>query len=126
MAKSMKFDLFNINSFFVLAIILMLNGCSSRNTPAPVVDVQGSLPLSQRLKNSVKGNEYIVKKGETLYSIAWRADVDVRTLASINSIKPPYNIFPKQKLFLSKKPRKASKTKRVKACLLYTSPSPRD
>ena len=115
MAKSMKFDLFNINSFFVLAIILMLNGCSSRNTPAPVVDVQGSLPLSQRLKNSVKGNEYIVKKGETLYSIAWRADVDVRTLASINSIKPPYNIFPKQKLFLSKNPRKASKTKRVKA-----------
>lgn len=83
-------------------MILALNGCSSRNKPAPVFDVQGSLPLSQRLKNSVSGTEYIVKKGETLYSIAWRADVDIRTLAKINNIKAPYNIYPQQKLKLTK------------------------
>lgn len=92
-------------------MVLAINGCSSRSKPAPVVDVQGSLPLSQRIKNSVSGSEYIVKKGETLYSIAWRADVDIRTLAEINNIKAPYNIFPQQKLFLSRNSSQPSKSK---------------
>jgi len=111
MAKRMRFDLLNINSLLVLIMVLAINGCSSRTKPAPVVDVQGSLPLSQRIKNSVTGSEYIVKKGETLYSIAWRADIDIRTLANINNIKAPYNIYPNQKLFLSKKSSQPSKNK---------------
>jgi lipoprotein NlpD len=90
------------DQILVLLTLFIFVGCSSRNKPAPVVDVQGSLPLNQRLKNSVTGSEYIVKKGETLYSIAWRADVDVRTLAKLNNIKAPYNIFPQQKLYLVK------------------------
>jgi len=100
--------LISVNYLLMLILLLALNGCSSRSKPAPVVDVQGSLPLSQRIKNSVSGTEYIVKKGETLYSIAWRADVDVRTLATINNIKAPYNIFPQQKLFLTKNTRQPS------------------
>ncbi len=111
MAKRMRFDLLNINNLLVLIMVLAINGCSSRTKPAPVVDVQGSLPLSQRIKNSVTGSEYIVKKGETLYSIAWRADIDIRTLANINNIKAPYNIYPNQKLFLSKKSSQPSKNK---------------
>ncbi|MFT7423755.1 MAG: lipoprotein NlpD [Psychromonas sp.] len=98
----MQGNLFSANNLLMLIMILALNGCSSRSKPAPVVDVQGSLPLNQRLKNSVSGTEYIVKKGETLYSIAWRADVDIRTLAKINNIKAPYNIYPQQKLILTK------------------------
>jgi len=111
MTKWMQGHVFSANSLLILVMILAINGCSSRSKPAPVVDVQGSLPLSQRIKNSVNGSEYIVKKGETLYSIAWRADVDVRTLAEINNIKAPYNIYPQQKLFLSKKSNKPSKSK---------------
>jgi lipoprotein NlpD len=102
MTRWMQDNLFNANNLLTLIIILALVGCSSRSKPAPVVDVQGSLPLSQRLKNSVSGTEYIVKKGETLYSIAWRADVDIRTLVKINNIKAPYNIYPQQKLILTK------------------------
>nr|WP_241242219.1 peptidoglycan DD-metalloendopeptidase family protein [Thalassotalea sp. G2M2-11] len=90
---------------------MVLVGCSSRQTPAPVVDVQGQVPLSKRVKNSIKGSEYIVKKGETLYSISWRAGLDVRTLASLNDISPPYQIFPGQKIFLAKKSIKPSKNK---------------
>ena len=67
MTKWLQGSLINRDSLFVLIVILALNGCSSRSKPAPVVDVQGSLPLSQRIKNSVTGTEYIVKKGETLY-----------------------------------------------------------
>ena len=109
MPNGMPNKVINLNYLFVLILLLALNGCSSRNKPAPVVDVQGSLPLSQRIKNSVKGSEYIVKKGETLYSIAWRADVDVRTLAEINNIEAPYYIYPQQKLFLSKNTTNSSK-----------------
>jgi len=111
MANRVKFELLQMNVLLLVVVILLLNGCSSRSKPAPVVDVQGSLPLSQRIKNSVSGREYIVKKGETLYSIAWRADLDVRTLASINNIKAPYNIYPDQKLFLVKNSSNASKNK---------------
>lgn len=109
MNKWMQSNLFSVNYLLVLILLLTLHGCSSRSNPAPVVDVQGSTPLSKRLKNSVSGSEYIVKKGETLYSIAWRADVDVRTLANINNIKAPYYIYPQQKLFLTKKFSKLSK-----------------
>ncbi len=86
-------------------------GCSSRQSPAPVVDVQGQVPLSKKLKNKIKSTEYIVKKGETLYSIAWRSDIDVRSIALLNSISAPYKIFPGQKIFLSKKTAQASKNK---------------
>ena len=111
MTKRLSVNLFNTQNLLLLVLVLSINACSSRSKPAPVVDVQGSLPLSQRIKNSVSGSEYIVKKGETLYSIAWRADLDVRTLANINNIKAPYNIYPQQKLFLTQKSSKPTKDK---------------
>ena len=40
----------------------------------------------------------MVVAGDTLYSIAWRHQRDFRTLASINNIKKPYDIFPGQRL----------------------------
>ncbi|MFT6901001.1 MAG: lipoprotein NlpD [Colwellia sp.] len=91
-----------------LGLSLFLAGCSSNHKPAPVVDVQGSIPLSKRLKSSLKGREYIVKKGETLYSIAWRANVDINSLATFNNLASPYRIFPGQKLSLVKNSAQAS------------------
>ena len=96
---------------FIIILYLFIVGCSSRHTPAPVVDANSQLPLSKKIKNSLKATEYIVKKGETLYSISWRAGLDVRTIASVNKIPPPYQIFPGQKIFLSAKLAKASKNK---------------
>jgi lipoprotein NlpD len=88
---------------FYTIFIFFLASCSSRKSPAPVIDVQGSIPLSKKIRNSIKATEYIVKKGETLYSIAWRSGIDVREIASINKISPPYEIFPEQKLKLINK-----------------------
>jgi len=89
-------------------LTLFLFSCSSNHQPAPVVDVQGSVPLSKRVKSSLKGREYIVKKGETLYSIAWRANVSINNLATYNNLVSPFKIFPGQKLFLVKNTAKAS------------------
>lgn len=106
------------NNIILVALLLLVFGCSSRHKPAPVVDLQGATPLSQRIKNSVSGSEYIVKKGETLYSIAWRADLDVRALAKLNNIKSPYRIYPNQRLILKpafkNKAKSATKSKSFK------------
>lgn len=99
-----------IQNCLLVVLLLILAGCSSRHTPAPVSDIVTKVPLSQR-KNKISTARYIVKKGETLYSIAWRANTDVRTLARINHIKSPYRIYPGQKIHLSAKSSKVSHSK---------------
>jgi len=43
---------------------------------------------------------YEVRRGDTLYSIAWRFQLDPHGLARANAIAPPYTIFPGQGLRL--------------------------
>lgn len=49
---------------------------------------------------------YRVKKGDTLFAIAWRASLDYRSVAQWNAIPPPYTIYSGQiiKLFKLKQP----------------------
>ncbi len=89
-----------VKAFCYIFIAISLLSCSSRENPAPVATVYGSAPLNKRVQNSINATEYIVRAGETLYSIAWRANSDVRQIAKLNNISPPYNIYPKQKLIL--------------------------
>jgi len=93
----------NVKLVLIIAVVLFFSGCSSRHTPAPVVESKTAISLKRASQASITSNSYVVKKGETLYSIAWRAKTDVRTLASLNKLAPPYHIFPKQKLKLSSK-----------------------
>lgn len=96
-------------------LVFNLLACSSREKPAPVVTVYGSTPLNKRVQNTINASEYTVRVGETLYSIAWRANSDVRQIAKLNNISPPYNIYPNQKLILvannERKSAQASKNK---------------
>jgi len=87
-------------SFCCIFLVINLLACSSREKPAPVVTVYGSIPLNKRVQNSINASVYKVQAGETLYSIAWRANSDVRQIAKLNNISPPYNIYPNQKLIL--------------------------
>ncbi|WP_226996522.1 peptidoglycan DD-metalloendopeptidase family protein [Thalassotalea crassostreae] len=68
-----------------------------------MVSLSGSVPTKVETKNTLTADSYTVKKGETLYSIAWRAGKDVRTLANINNISAPYNIYPGQIISLTAK-----------------------
>ncbi|MCZ6640219.1 MAG: peptidoglycan DD-metalloendopeptidase family protein [Gammaproteobacteria bacterium] len=43
---------------------------------------------------------YLVHTGDTLYSIAWRFDLDFKVLARINGLKSPYVIQPGQRVRL--------------------------
>ena len=52
-------------------------------------------------RTSIPGGSYVVVKGDTLYSIAFRKGVDFRDLAQWNRIAPPYTIWPGQRLTLA-------------------------
>ena len=43
---------------------------------------------------------YVVQRGDTLYSIAFRYGLDYRKVAQVNSIVDPYTIYPGQKIYL--------------------------
>lgn len=69
---------------------VLISGCSTY-----------SAPLSTREQPpSMRVTTHPVNAGETLYSIAWRYDLDVRKLASANGISPPYTIRSGQVLSL--------------------------
>ena len=87
-------------------------------------------------RGAVAGSRYTVQKGDTLYSIAWRAGLDWKTIASLNGIGPPYRIQQGQVLRLRatrSKPRTAESPVRSapkpaasssKACTARASPMP--
>lgn len=45
---------------------------------------------------------YVVAEDDTLYSIAWKYEIDWHRLARWNNLGPPYRIYPGQKLILTK------------------------
>lgn len=78
-----------------IALSLLLTACSVA-PPAPVAGV-GAHAQGQVKAN---GRQYVVVRGDTLYSIAWQAGTDVPTLARHNGLRPPYHIYPGQTLRL--------------------------
>ncbi|MGB1581187.1 MAG: LysM peptidoglycan-binding domain-containing protein, partial [Nevskiales bacterium] len=68
-------------SALVLALLLGLSACGTLS-PFP------------------KTEEHIVARDESLYSIAWRYELDFRDLAEWNQISKPYKVYPGQMLVL--------------------------
>ena len=42
----------------------------------------------------MRPNTYTVRRGDSLYAIAWRYQLDYRDLAATNNIRDPYTIYP--------------------------------
>ena len=82
-------------------LVLLLSGCAT-TSPAPVED--RSLGAHHGSRRSVPmpadGSVYRVRRGDTLYSIAFRNGLDYRELARENRIDAPYTIYPGQEIRL--------------------------
>ncbi|MEO8778574.1 MAG: peptidoglycan DD-metalloendopeptidase family protein [Rhodanobacter sp.] len=92
-------------SLIVLAV--SLGGCGTMRSTVTVEPAPGSGSSSNHARSAgsartpIPGGSYVVMKGDTLYSIAFRKGVDFRDLAQWNVIAVPYTIWPGQRLTLS-------------------------
>ncbi|MGI5309387.1 peptidoglycan DD-metalloendopeptidase family protein [Rheinheimera sp. WS51] len=83
--------------FSFILINMMLQGCSSRTAPAPVTTLELRQNFyNERNRGTLQAKQYTVRKGDTLYAIAFRSGLDVRSLAAANNIASPYIIYPGQ------------------------------
>lgn len=87
-------------------VLITISGCSSRS-PIPLED-------RYRATSPVNSGVHIVRKGETLFAIAWRYHRDYKDLARNNGIKWPYRIHPGQRIKLYKSSQKVTKTNKSK------------
>lgn len=90
-------------SVLIFAVAL-LQACSSRTSPAPVDALYTGKTYHDYEPDSLNAKAYEVRQGETLYSIAFRANKDVQEIAQINGLTKPYTIYPGQKLTLVRSP----------------------
>lgn len=101
----------NTGLFVLLTCTVVLAACTS-SVLAPV-EQRTTLPSNtgapsygsvrsgaSTLSNPSTSDYHVVRKGDTLYSIAWRYGLDYRNVASWNGIAPPYMIFPGQRVEL--------------------------
>ena len=87
-----------MHAFLIVLFATLSQGCTPYN--APIVDLEQ--PPSQLIKT------HLVEEWETLYSIAWRYDFNVRELARINRLSEPYQVRKGQVLSLDKNIKSAS------------------
>ena len=90
---------------FAALLLGALSGCSAP-TRAKVVSLEKPYKPAQ---TGARSSYHRVRKGDTLYTIAWRYGLDLSDLASWNNIRPPYTIFPGQSLRLSYPPKQAAR-----------------
>lgn len=78
---------------FLLLVVMSLAACYHTSVGQPV---SRTAPVV-----SQKNTTYIVRTGDTLYSIGKRFGVDYHQIASRNRLRPPYHIFIGQQLYIS-------------------------
>lgn len=74
------------------ALLVFLVGCASTQKPAPVVDRKQPARASAPAAPKPAPGTYVVKKGDTLYSIALENGADYREVAAWNGLSDPTKI----------------------------------
>ena len=101
----------------LLLLFFIITACSSTVTRAPVYDGTSNKVISSGeyganvARTKIVGHDsYIVRAGDTMYSIAWRAGIDVKVLIKRNNLKKPYTIHTGQVLKLYQSNQKTKST----------------
>lgn len=74
-------------------LLCIISSCAQRERPAPVEELRWK-PVSMHSR------QHTVARGETLYAVAFRYDLDYRHLAALNHLHRPYTLRVGQKLNL--------------------------
>lgn len=73
--------------FLILLCLLLVSSCSSYRKRSTE-------------NRTYRPQAYRVEKGDTLYSLSWRYDINLQKLAACNGISSPYTIYPRQLLYI--------------------------
>lgn len=85
----------------VAAIMLLVSACGQpRYGAAPVVNGGVGEPAQQAVARARTPQSISVQSGDSLYRIGRRHGVRLRAIIDANNLKPPYTIYPGQKLKL--------------------------
>ena len=90
--------------FLFVGLVGCIAGCGSRavapvhSIGKPETTVPAPEPEPEPGAEAESEREYLVARGDTVYSIAWRHGMDYRVLARFNSIRGPFTIYPGQRL----------------------------
>lgn len=110
-----------IHFLLCLLVLLELSGCTS-NARAPITQKSAARPETVTIHSQSVGpgrqrasapTNYVVQRGDTLYSIAWKFGLDFRNVSKWNSVANPNLIYVGQKLRLVA-PNRTSVLKRAK------------
>ena len=85
-SKVWKISLSNSRKGILSLVTMILYGCAQQSAPVVSLDI----PPPEMIIN------HEVQEGETLYSIAWRYDLNVSRLAKNNRLSASTNIYPGQ------------------------------
>ena len=96
----------SLQSLATACLCVLLTACGTMRSSVVVEPPPGGTSSSARGyvapdRRGVTGGSYEVRRGDTLYSIAFRNGVDFRDLAQWNGVAAPYTIWPGQRLILS-------------------------
>ena len=100
-----------IRKFRILIILPVVFGCVSQKNIKPVQDISEAVTEAQTEdrteavtdSSTTRLGTYRVRKGDTLYSIAFLNGLDYRDVARANNISPPYTIYVGQNIVLDVK-----------------------
>ncbi len=90
-------------------VCLFISGCSYQVINFPNKNSQSYRSNNASVSSVPASGYHRVKRGETLFSIAFGYGLDYREVANLNKIRSPYTIYPKQKIWLRKKTNSVSK-----------------
>lgn len=85
----------------VLGLVALVSACGHSRVVKREGGRPASAPVSAPAGSSIpRDGRYEVRRGDTLYGIAFRHGLDYREVARWNGIAPPYTIYPGQRLRL--------------------------
>jgi len=88
-----------LSRWLAVAALALLAACETRGgPPAPVTQGGGTRPALSRAEST--SGVVVAQPGDTLFAIARRANVPLRSLIDANGLKPPYAVQPGQQIRL--------------------------
>lgn len=80
-------------------LLALLAACSTVRVNAPVGSRDAAPQATPAATLAAqRPGYYLVRRGDTLYSVAWQNGLNFRQLADMNAIRPPYTIYVGQSL----------------------------